>query len=61
MYGSCAVNTTWCTLLGANPFLRQICVGSGVPGNGFAALQRAHAQSLLGITVTPETTPSMVS
>ena len=47
--------------MGAKPFFRQICVGSGVPGNGFAALQLAQAQSLLGIAVTPVTMPSMVS
>src|SRR5262245_44336223 len=44
-YGSFAVNTTWYSRAGSKPFLRQISVGSGVPGNGFSGVHLAHAQS----------------
>ena len=39
----------------------QICVGSGVPGNGRSALHRAHAQSPAGTAFVPRTAPSMPS
>src|SRR4051812_32028879 len=39
----------------------QICVGSGVPGKGAAAVHLAHAQSVDGTVFSPETTPSIVS
>jgi hypothetical protein len=43
------------------PSFRQIRVGSGVPGNGLAALQAAQAHSLLGMVRAPVTLPSIVS
>ena len=43
-----------------NPFFRQMCVGSGVPGNGLAALHFAQAQSPAGILLAC-TLPSIVS
>src|SRR5687767_11819174 len=60
-YGSCAVKTTWYSRDGSNPPFTQICVGSGVPGKGFSALQRAHAQSLLATVRSPLIFPSIVS
>src|SRR5204863_6343830 len=47
-YGSDAVYTTWYMRVGSKPFFRQIWPGSGVPGNGLPASQRAQAQSLDG-------------
>src|SRR5688572_23966782 len=60
-YGSCAVKTTWCTLLAAKPPFTQICVGSAVPGKGLVALQLAQAQSPLGIWRVAPVTPVIVS
>src|SRR5262252_9110575 len=57
-YGSLAVNANWYSSFGSKPFLRQICVGSGVPGNGLVALHFAHAQSVLGIVVVAPIVPS---
>jgi hypothetical protein len=42
-YGSLAVKITLYASAGLNPFFMQICVGSGVPGKGFVALQLAQA------------------
>ena len=39
----------------------QICVGSGVPGNGCSASHLAKAQSDEGTSFSPSTLPSMVS
>src|SRR6266446_6533605 len=50
-YGSFAVNTTWYSSFSSKPFLRQISVGSGVPGKGFAAVHFAQAQSVLAMVV----------
>ena len=60
-YGSAAVNTTWYSRVASKPFFRQICVASGVPGNGWAASQRAHAQSWRGITTSSNTSPRWLS
>src|SRR3954464_7550836 len=57
-YGSFAVNASWYSSFGSKPFFRQICVGSGVPGNGLVALHFAHAQSVLGIVVVAPMVPS---
>ena len=46
-----AVNTTWYRRLGSKPFLTQIWVESGTPGNGWLAEQRAvDLQNARGIT-----------
>ncbi len=60
-YGSVAVNTTWYNSVASKPFLRQICVGSGVPGNGCAASHLAHCQSEGGMVEPTVTMPSTVS
>src|SRR6185503_19991653 len=57
-YGAFAVYTTWYSSLESNPFFRQIRVGSGVPGNGLAALHFAHANSVGGIVLESPITPS---
>jgi len=41
--------------------LTQICVGSGVPGNGLSALHLAHAQSVDATFCSPTIFPSVVS
>src|SRR5258706_4265766 len=60
-YASFDVKTTWYRSFGLKPPLTQICVGSGVPGNGFSALHFAHAQSLLATFASPMIFPSIVS
>src|SRR5215510_9180967 len=61
MYASFEVNTTWYNSFGSKPPFTQICVGSGVPGNGFSAVHFAHAQSPGAIFFSPVIFPSDVS
>src|SRR5438876_12190052 len=60
MYGSFAVYVSSYSSAGLNPALRQMRVGSGVPGNGVVR-QSANAQSVLAIAATPVLTPAGVS
>ena len=60
-YGSAEVNTTWYRRVASKPFFRQICVGSGVPGNGLAASHFAQAQSVEAMATSPETSPRWFS
>src|SRR5438034_7588105 len=45
---------------GLNPFFRQMCAGSGVPGNGVFS-QSANVQSPAGIFTSPLFTPIALS
>jgi hypothetical protein len=55
------VNTTWYRREESKPLFRQICVGSGVPGKGVPASQRAQAQSPAGMTTSSKTSPRWFS
>src|SRR5262245_41496778 len=59
--GSFAVKATTYISFGSKPPLTQICVGSGVPGNGLSALHFANAQSVDLISVSPSTLPFVYS
>src|SRR5436190_18878338 len=45
---------------GSKPFFKQMCVGSGVPGNGVCS-HVANAQSVLAMLTTPPLTPTGLS
>src|SRR5262245_66388029 len=59
--GSFAVKATTYISFGSKPPLTQICVGSGVPGNGLSALHFANAQSVDLISVSFSTLPFVYS